>query len=107
MLFADLVGSTALAEAHDPEIVSRLVRGLFERLAEEIRRYEGTIEKFAGDAMLAVFGVPAIHEDDPERAVRAALEMQAIVGQLSADGDSAASPPGSHRHRDRRVARRP
>jgi class 3 adenylate cyclase len=82
MLFADVVGSTALAEAHDPEIVSRLIGGLFERLAEEIGRYEGTIEKFAGDAMLAVFGVPTIHEDDPERAVRAALEMQAAVGRL-------------------------
>ncbi len=80
MLFADLVGSTALSEAHDPEIVSRLVGGTFERLAQEVRRYEGTIEKFAGDAMLAVFGVPTIHEDDPERAVRAALEMQAAIG---------------------------
>lgn len=79
MLFADLVGSTTFAERHDPEIVSRFVGGVFERLAEEIRRYEGTIEKFAGDAMLAVFGVPVIHEDDPERAVRAALEMQAAI----------------------------
>ena len=76
MLFADLVGSTAFAEAHDPEIVSRIVGDVFERIGEEVRRYEGTIEKFAGDAMLAVFGVPTIHEDDPERAVRAALEMQ-------------------------------
>ncbi len=85
ILFADIVGSTALAEEHDPEIVSRLVSGVFERLAEEIRRYEGTIEKFAGDAMLAVFGVPAVHEDDAERAVRAALEMQAAVGQDAGD----------------------
>jgi class 3 adenylate cyclase/tetratricopeptide (TPR) repeat protein len=85
MLFADLVGSTAMAEAYDPEVVSRIVRGVFERLAEEVRRYEGTIEKFAGDAMLAVFGVPVIHEDDPERAVRAALEMQAAVSQMAED----------------------
>jgi class 3 adenylate cyclase/tetratricopeptide (TPR) repeat protein len=83
MLFADLVGSTALAEAHDPEIVSRLVGGVFERIGDEVRRYEGTIEKFAGDAMLAVFGVPAVHEDDAERAVRAALEIQAAVGRLA------------------------
>ena len=89
MLFADLVGSTALAEAHDPEIVSRLVGGIFERLAEEIGRYEGTIEKFAGDAMLAVFGVPTIHEDDPERAVRAALEMQIAVGRLADEAGAA------------------
>ena len=85
LLFADLVGSTAMAEVHDPEIVSRLVGGVFERLAEEIRRYEGTIEKFAGDAMLAVFGVPAVHEDDPERAVRAALEMQAAIERIAGD----------------------
>lgn len=83
MLFADLVGFTALSEAHDPEVVSGLVARVFERLAEEIRRYEGTIEKFAGDAMLAVFGLPAVHEDDPERAVRAALEMQAAVGRVA------------------------
>ncbi|MEP6639634.1 MAG: adenylate/guanylate cyclase domain-containing protein, partial [Chloroflexota bacterium] len=85
MLFADLVGSTALSERHDPEIVSRLVSGVFERVAEEVRRYEGTIEKFAGDAMLAVFGVPITHEDDAERAVRAALEIQAAVGRLADD----------------------
>jgi class 3 adenylate cyclase/tetratricopeptide (TPR) repeat protein len=85
MLFADLVGSTAMAETYDPEVVSRVVGGVFERLAEEVRRYEGTIEKFAGDAMLAVFGVPVIHEDDPERAVRAALEMQAAVSQMADD----------------------
>jgi class 3 adenylate cyclase/tetratricopeptide (TPR) repeat protein len=83
MLFADLVGSTAMAEAYDPEVVSRVVGGVFERLADEVRRYQGTIEKFAGDAMLAVFGVPVIHEDDSERAVRAALEMQAAVGRLA------------------------
>ncbi|HET7727486.1 MAG TPA: adenylate/guanylate cyclase domain-containing protein [Candidatus Limnocylindrales bacterium] len=85
MLFADLVGSTTFAERHDPEIVSRFVGGVFERLAEEIRRYEGTIEKFAGDAMLAVFGVPVIHEDDPERAVRAALEMQTAIERAAED----------------------
>ena len=66
-----------------------LVGGVFERIGEEVRRYEGTIEKFAGDAMLAVFGVPAIHEDDAERAVRAALEMQAAIGRA---GGRAAAP---------------
>jgi len=86
LLFADLVGSTAMSETHDPEVVSRLVGRVFERLAEEVRRYEGTVEKFAGDAMLAVFGVPAVHEDDPERAVRAALEMQTAVEKLADDG---------------------
>jgi class 3 adenylate cyclase len=86
LLFADLVGFTAMAETHDPEVISGLVGRVFERLGEEIRRYEGTIETVAGAAMLAVCGVPAIHEDDAERAVRAALEMQAAVGELAATG---------------------
>lgn len=85
LLFADLVGSTSLGETLDPELVGALVGDVFERLGQEVSRYEGTIEKFAGDAMLAVFGVPTIHEDDPERAVRAALEMQAAMAELGTD----------------------
>jgi class 3 adenylate cyclase len=84
LLFADLVGFTGLGETHDPELVSSLVGDTFERLSVEVRRYEGTIEKFAGDALLAVFGVPIAHEDDPERAVRSALEMQAVMARLAA-----------------------
>jgi len=84
LLFADLVGFTSLGESHDPEVVGAVVGDVFARLGAEVTRYEGTIEKFAGDAMLAVFGVPSIHEDDPERAVRAALEMQAAMGELAA-----------------------
>jgi class 3 adenylate cyclase/tetratricopeptide (TPR) repeat protein len=82
-LFADLVGSTALAEREDPEVVQSVVGRAFDRLAEEIARYEGFLEKFMGDAVLAVFGVPRAHEDDAERAVRAALEMQAILSELN------------------------
>ena len=78
-LFADLVGSTALAEREDPELVQSLVGRTFDRLSQEITRYEGLLEKFMGDAVLAVFGVPRAHEDDAERAVRAALEMQAVA----------------------------
>src|SRR5437588_5734613 len=74
-LFADLVGSTSLAEREDPEVVQSLVSRTFDRLAGEVERYGGLVEKFIGDAVLAVFGVPTSHEDDPERAVRAALEM--------------------------------
>ena len=85
LLFADIVGFTSLNESHDPELVSARTGSLFERLSREVERYEGTIEKFAGDAMLAVFGVPAAHEDDPERAVRAAIEMQEVVAALAAD----------------------
>ena len=82
-LFADLVGSTALAEREDPEVVQSVVGRTFDRLAEEIGRHEGLLEKFMGDAVLAVFGVPRAHEDDAERAVRAALEMQAILSELN------------------------
>ena len=85
MVFADLVGFTSLNESADPELVQALVTRAFDRLSTEVDRYQGTIEKFAGDAMLAVFGVPAVHEDDAERAVRAALEMQAAVVELAAD----------------------
>jgi class 3 adenylate cyclase/tetratricopeptide (TPR) repeat protein len=82
-LFADLVGSTALAEREDPEVVQSVIGRTFDRLAQEIGRYEGFLEKFMGDAVLAVFGIPRAHEDDAERAVRAALEMQAILSELN------------------------
>jgi class 3 adenylate cyclase/tetratricopeptide (TPR) repeat protein len=85
MVFADLVGFTSLNESSDPELVQALVTRAFDRLSAEVVRYEGTVEKFAGDAMLAVFGVPATHEDDAERAVRAALEMQAAMSELAAE----------------------
>ncbi|HSD49358.1 MAG TPA: adenylate/guanylate cyclase domain-containing protein [Actinomycetota bacterium] len=82
-LFADIVGSTELAEREDPEVVQGLVSRAFDRLSAEIERYGGLIEKFVGDAVLAVFGVPSAHEDDPERAVRAGLEMQAVLSELN------------------------
>lgn len=82
VLFADVVGFTSLAERLDPEELRSLMMGCFQTLAEEIRRYDGFIEKFIGDAILAVFGAPIAHEDDPERAVRAALGMQTRLRQL-------------------------
>ncbi|HEY7283653.1 MAG TPA: AAA family ATPase [Actinomycetota bacterium] len=82
-LFADLVGSTSLGEREDPEVVQSLIAGTFRRLTEEVERYGGIVDKVMGDAILAIFGVPAAHEDDPERAVRAALEMQAVHADLS------------------------
>ena len=74
-LFVDLVDSTALVSGSDPEIVRRRVTGFFERAAGHIAAYGGTVEKFAGDAVVAVFGVPTAHEDDAERAVRAATAI--------------------------------
>jgi class 3 adenylate cyclase/tetratricopeptide (TPR) repeat protein len=82
-LFADIVGSTELAEREDPEVVQALIGAAFDRLSAEIERYGGLIEKFVGDALLAIFGVPSAHEDDPERAVRAGLEMQAVLSELN------------------------
>jgi class 3 adenylate cyclase/tetratricopeptide (TPR) repeat protein len=82
-LFADLVGSTTLAEREDPEVVQSVVGRTFDRLSEEIQRFEGLLEKFMGDAVLAVFGVPRAHEDDAERAVRAGIEMQAVLSELN------------------------
>lgn len=82
-LFADLVGSTALAEQQDPEVVQSVVGRTFDRLSVEIERYGGHLEKYMGDAVLAVFGIPRAHEDDPERAVRAGLEMQAVLAELN------------------------
>jgi len=73
VLFADLAGSTALGDKLDPEDVRDLQRDLFAVLHTEVERFGGTTEKFVGDAILAVFGIPQTHEDDPERAVRAAL----------------------------------
>ncbi len=75
VLFADLSGFTALAERLDPEDVRAFQNALFEALAQAIARYDGFVEKFVGDAVMAVFGAPIAHEDDPERALDAALEM--------------------------------
>ncbi len=81
ILFADMTGSTALADGLDPEEVRLLMAGYFGVMAQAIHRHGGTIEKFIGDAVMAVFGIPVAHEDDPDRAVRAALEiLQALQG---------------------------
>ena len=75
VLFADLSGFTALAERLDPEDVRAFQNALFETLAQAIARYDGFVEKFVGDAVMAVFGAPVAHEDDPQRALHAALDM--------------------------------
>jgi adenylate cyclase len=75
VLFADLSGFTALAERLDPEEVRAFQNALFETLAQAIARYDGFVEKFVGDAVMAVFGAPVAHEDDPQRALDTALDM--------------------------------
>jgi class 3 adenylate cyclase len=83
VLFADLAGFTALSASLDPEDVREVMNTYFQRWSACIQRQEGVVEKFIGDAVMAVFGLPAAHEDDPERAIRAALQMQAELRQLN------------------------
>src|SRR2546428_3101016 len=84
VLFADFVGFTSLAEDLDPEELQMLVSGIFEDLAEEALRYDGTIEKFIGDAIFVIFGAPIAHEDDPQRTLRCAIGMQKLFAEHSA-----------------------
>jgi len=83
VLFADIVGSTSLGQDNDPEVVRSIMGRYFERAREAIELHGGTVEKFIGDAVMAVFGVPRVHDDDAERAVRAALAIQDAVAQLN------------------------
>lgn len=85
ILFADLSGFTALAEVLDPEQVRNLVNRYFEALTVAVRRYDGTVDKYIGDCLMAVFGVPSAHENDAERACRAALEMMEAAKKLSSE----------------------
>ena len=82
ILFADLVGSTELAGGQDPERVRAVLDRLYDAMAAEVERAGGTVEKFAGDAVMAAFGAPVAHEDDAERALHVALGMQRRMGEL-------------------------
>jgi predicted ATPase/class 3 adenylate cyclase len=82
VLFADLSGFTSLSEELDPEEISALLNTYFEAIAEVVRRYDGRINKYVGDEVMVLFGAPIAHEDDPERAVRAALEIMEAVERL-------------------------
>src|SRR5690242_20323288 len=81
VLFVDLVDSTALVTGSDPEVVRRRVQTYFERVSRCVTAHGGIVEKFAGDAVMAAFGIPQAHEDDAERAVRAGLSiLEAVHG---------------------------
>jgi len=86
ILFCDLAGSTELGEATDPEALRALLARYFERMKEIVERHGGSVEKFIGDAVMAVFGVPVVHEDDALRACRAALEMRDALPELGLSG---------------------
>src|SRR4051794_24008445 len=81
ILFTDLVGSTARAEGLDPEDVRATLSSYYAQLRADLERFGGTVEKFIGDAVMAVFGAPVAHEDDAERAVRAALAIRDSIGE--------------------------
>ena len=83
VLFCDLVGSTALGESSDPEVVRARLARTFEDLRVILERHGGSVEKFVGDAVMAVFGIPAAHEDDALRAIRAATEMREAIARHS------------------------
>jgi class 3 adenylate cyclase/tetratricopeptide (TPR) repeat protein len=83
IVFCDMVGSTALGERSDPELLRRVMRRFFNGMRAVLERHGGSVEKFIGDAVLAVFGVPKTHEDDPLRAVRAAAEMRSALAELN------------------------
>src|SRR5579862_2016461 len=85
-LFCDVVGSTALAESSDPEAVRAVLARYFDRMKAIIESHGGTVEKFIGDAVMAVFGVPVAHEDDALRACRAAVEMRDALPELGIRG---------------------
>jgi class 3 adenylate cyclase len=83
VLFCDVTGSTALGERIDPESLRRVMARYFETAKAIVERHGGTVEKFIGDAVMAVFGVPTVHEDDALRAVRAAAELRGGLGELN------------------------
>ena len=86
VLFCDVAGSTELGESTDPEALRAILARYFERMKETVERHGGTVEKFVGDAVMAVFGVPLVHEDDALRACRAAVEMRDALPELGIRG---------------------
>jgi class 3 adenylate cyclase len=83
VLFCDITGSTAISEKLDPESVRFVMSRYFEQMKLVLERHSGTVEKFIGDAVVAVFGIPQAHEDDALRAVRAAVEMRQALADLN------------------------
>jgi class 3 adenylate cyclase/tetratricopeptide (TPR) repeat protein len=88
VLFSDIKDSTPLGEQLDPEAVRQVMNRYFGEVRAVIERHGGTVEKFIGDAVMAVFGTPTVHEDDPLRAVRAATEMRTVLANLSRELES-------------------
>src|SRR5437867_3195010 len=92
VLFADLAGFTTLAERLDPEEVHRMIERCFELITAEVHRFEGTINQYTGDGVMALFGAPIAHEDAPRRAAHAALGIQRALGDYSRELESGGGP---------------
>src|SRR6187551_1090847 len=85
VLFCDVTGFTSLGERVDPETMRRVMLRYFDEMRTVLERHGGTVEKFIGDAVMAIFGVPVVHEDDALRAVRAADEMRRALARLNGE----------------------
>ena len=113
VLFADVTGSTTLGERMDPEQLRDVMATFFGGMREEIEAEGGTVEKFIGDAVMAAFGVPSAHEDDPARALRAAIRMRRRLEEVNTELDAipwahvADADRGQHRRGPRGRGRRP
>src|SRR5438477_3713958 len=97
VVFCDVVGSTALGERTDPETLRRVMSRYFDAMRVVLERHGGTVEKFIGDAVVAVFGIPVVHEDDALRAARAAVGMRDALDALNAVLTAEGAPPLSIR----------
>jgi class 3 adenylate cyclase len=97
VLFADIVSSTSRSEQADPESTRRMLARYFEAMRRVVERHGGIVEKFIGDAVMAVFGIPVLHEDDSLRAVRAALEFGSVIAALNDELSGGGWPPISLR----------
>ena len=93
VLYVDVVGFTRMAETLDPEVLTRVVNALFDRFGEVVDRYDGTVDKLIGDAMMVLFGAPETHEDDALRAVRTALDMHAAIPRARRQAERIAGHP--------------
>jgi class 3 adenylate cyclase len=89
IIFTDVAGFTATAERSDPEALRSFMSRYFERMSAVVERHGGVVEKFIGDAVMAVFGIPSIHEDDALRAVRAAWDMRGALDSVNEELDAA------------------
>jgi len=90
-MFSDVSGYTAMSEKLDPEEVKEIMSRIFGEIAQVVTKYEGFIEKFVGDAVVAFFGIPKAHEDDPIRAIRVAREIHELINAISPEVEKLSS----------------